>query len=261
MAIYDVYGNVVQAADSVKDLYSENPSFYRFATFSGTQQGGCTDGEYIYYIIISTNTLGKLNIATGEKTTITYDSGLYGHGNDMAYNPVTGKVYIVTMTDGVIRQINPSTLADEGQIIPVDGSGNVIPSSGLAYDRKNNRYIISNSHNYTILDSSWNFIKTFSYNPGSKWTYQGLETDGTYIFRPLFASGSSENNILVLDMDGKMVMQIVLPVLANSEIESVANDWNGAWYAIYNGGVYLMGLPRYANNHAVEIANKIMSQS
>jgi len=57
--------------------------------------------------------------------------------------------------------------------------------------------------------------------------------------------------------------QIVLPTLASNEIETLLNDWNGAWYAIYNGSpaVYLMGLPKYANFHGVEIAHKVMSLS
>lgn len=261
MPIYDSEGNVLYDAGSVSNLYSNSPSFYRFATDSGTMQGGCTDGTYIYYIITSANKLVKLNIADGTKTTVTYESGLYGHGNDMTYNPNTDKLYIVTMESGVIRQVNPSTLADEGEIVPLDADGNIVTSSGLAYDRTNDRYILSSGDRYTIFDSSWTFIKTFTLAAGSRWTYQGLETDGTYIFRPIWVSGTYECNILVLDMDGNAQTYIVLPTLASKEIETLVNDWSGAWYAIYNGSpaVYLMGLPKYANFHAVEMMHTILS--
>lgn len=260
MPIYDIAGNIISDAGSVGNIYSKSPSFYGFATDSGTMQGGCTDGTYIYYIITSANKLVKMDIATKTKTTVTYSSGLYGHGNDMTYNPLTGKIYIVTMANGVIRQVNPSTMADEGEIVPLDAGGNIVTSSGLAYDRVNNRYIISSGDKYTIFDSSWTFIKTFTLAAGSRWTYQGLETDGTYIFRPIWDSTTYECDILVLDMDGNTQTQIILPTLASREIETLVNDWNGCWYAIYNGSpaVYLMGLPKYANFHAVEMIHAIL---
>lgn len=263
MAIYDINANVLYDANAVTNLYTDSPSFYRFATDSGTIQGGCTDGTYIYYIITSSNKLVKLDIATGTKTTVTYESGLYGHGNDMTYNPATGKIYVVTMENGVIRQVNPFTLVDEGEIVPLDADGNIVTSSGLAYDRKNGQYIISSGDSYTIFDSSWTFIKSFTLAAGARWTYQGLETDGTYIFRPIWVFGTYECNILVLDMDGNAQTQIILPALESKEIETLINDWNGAWYAIYNGSpaVYLMGLPKNTTLHAVETIHKILNRT
>lgn len=261
MSIYDVTGNELIMPETFAQNYSESPDFIQFATDSGTMQGGCTDGTYIYYIITSANKLVKMDIATGTKTTVTYTAGLYGHGNDMTYNPVTNKILIVTMESGVIRQVNPSTLADEGEIVPLDAGGNIVPSSGLAYDRKNNRYIVSSGDNYTIFDSSWAFIRAFTLAAGSRWTYQGLETDGEYIFRPIWVSGTYECNILVLDMDGNLQTYITLPTLASKEIETLANDWDGVWYAIYNGSpaVYLMGLPKHTTFHAVEMTHKILN--
>lgn len=261
MSIYDINGNVLYKPNAVSDLYTDNPSFYRFATDSGTMQGGCTDGTYIYYIVTSSNKLVKLNIATGEKTTVTYTSGLYGHGNDMTYNPVTNKIYIVTMDSGIIRIVNPSTLEDEGYITPLDGNGNTVYSSGLAYDRKNNRYIVTTNKYYYIFDASWNYIKSFEYELASRWTYQGVETDGVYVFRPVWVSGTYECNVVVLDMEGEYQTQIVLPTLESKEIETLVNDWSGAWYAIYNGSpaVYLMGLTKYANYHGTEITYLIMT--
>ena len=262
MSIYDIYGNVIYQADSVDNLYTDNPSFYRFSTDSGTMQGGCTDGTYIYYIVTSSNKLVKLNIATGEKTTLTYTSGLYGHGNDMAYNPITNKIYIVTMESGAIRIVNPSTLEDEGYITPLDGNGNTVYSSGLAYDRKNNRYIVTNNKYYYIFDASWNYIKSFEYELEPRWTYQGVETDGVYVFRPVWVSGTSECGIFILDMEGNYQKQIALPAVESNEIETLANDWDGVWYAIYNGSpaVYLMGLAKYTNYHGTEITYSIMTQ-
>jgi len=263
MAIYDVNGNVISGAESFEQAYTDTPNFLQFASDSGTMQGGCTDGTNIYYIITSANKLVKMDIATGTKTTVTYAAGLYGHGNDMTYNPVTNKILIVTMADGVIRIVNPSTLADEGQLVPVDGAGSIVTSSGIAYDREHDHYILSSGNTYTIFDGEWNFIKSFTYAIDSRWTYQGLETDGKNIFRPIWVSGTYECSILVLDMDGNLQTYIALPALASKEIETLANDWCGVWYAIYNGSpsISLMGLPRYATIHAVEMTHRIMSLS
>lgn len=245
MKIYDIHENVIYNGEQINAGFLNTAYMRLLKTISaGTVQGACTDGTYIYYIIISLNELHKYNIFTGEDTYITYTSGLYNHANDMTYNPNTEKIYIATMqTNDSLRIVNPSTLADEGAISLKNGNGTIISVSGIAYNRDTNSYIASSGSNYYFYDSGFNYVSTRTYDHGSEWTYQGLECDGNYIFRPIWQTGA--NAVDILTHSCVYVGQIELP--NNTEVETLINNWDGVWYTNFNtpgagGGLYFLGL-------------------
>ena len=264
--IYDISGNAINPISEITK-YADDVYFLNAYSETGNMQGGCTDGTYVYFINTSTNNLSKYNVLTGEKTSASFTSGAHGHGNDMTYNPNTNKLYIATMNnDGAIHIINAETLAYEESFSPLNGSGQSFISSGIAYDRKNHQYIITtggifdSGHDYLFFDDNWNYKRSMRFVPESRWTYQGVETNGIFIFRPIYYPG---NQVIVLDMNGNLQKYIQFPTLSAREVESLAYDWDGVWYALYNQNpsIYYMGIQNTVNSHGVDIINRIMARA
>lgn len=186
-------------------------------------QGICTDGTYIYFG--TGTTVYKYNILTKAETSSTFDSGYYGSNNGMTYNPNDGYIYTATSTSGKgVGVIQASDLTHVQFIDVKDGNNNSLAPTQIAYDRKNNRYILGISANYYIFDSSWNYVSQFSSTHGG--THQDLETDGTYIYK--CRSGVSGRGIIaVIDMSGNIIKNIDV---TGNELEGLAYDWNGSWY-------------------------------
>lgn len=259
MPIYDINGNkLFDSSDSIKaslsnSLRTEAYLKQLLSESSGTMQGGCTDGAYIYYVYYNTNVLKKYNLATGEVTSHSYSSGLYGHANDMTYNPNTNRIYITVMDDGAhIAVVNPSTLEQESTVV-IHGEGGIVqPNHGIAYDRIHNRYIIANAttitgtygQRYTLVDSNFNYIKTIVMPQPETHTIQGIETDGYLIYRALWDNTNNTNYVSVYDYDGNFVSIIHIPNA--NELETVMQDWQGNWFCNFNksagGSLFICGL-------------------
>lgn len=257
MAIYDIHGNTISTDAVFPDLLRYDAFLHQLLaeSGSGTMQGACTDGEYIYYLYYTSNTIKKYNISTGEVTSVYYASGLYGHGNDMTYNPNTDRIYITVMDDAAhIAVVNPSTLEQVEQFVLYGEGGAVQPCHGIAYDRINNRYVVANAttisgtygQRYSLYDSSFNFVRTIVMPAPESWTIQGIETDGVYIYRALRDSTNNTNYVKVYDYDGNYIKTI--SVKNSAELETIMNDWNGNWYCNFNtsagGSLYICGLPK-----------------
>lgn len=262
MAVYDISGNVIantgsggsSIPDVVKTELRRNAWLHLIAsdTSAGTVQGACTDGTYIYYVSTGTNKIKKYNLATGELTEVSYTSGLYGHANDLTYNPNTNRIYLTVMDDGAhIAIINPSTLAQESSFVLYGEGGVPIPNHGIAYDRLNNRYIVANAtviegtygQRYSLFDANFNFVRTIVMPQPETYTIQGIETDGVCIYRALWNSGHA-NYIAVYDYEGNYLGTVTIQ--NTSELEAVMYDWNGNWYLNINtsagGDLYMVGL-------------------
>lgn len=278
MAVYNLNGELIgDVVDADAELQALKLNLRDTASLiqlmnetgtSATMQGGCTDGEYIYYIYYNINTFKKYNILTKESTSVTYESGLYGHANDMTYNPNTGKIYVTYMDDpGKIFVVNPSDLSNESSFNLTDSNGNIIRAYGLAYDRKNNWYITADSGtnglNFSFFNgNNFSFIKTVTITRSESYTLQGIEVDGTYIYKTLWDSTNHRNYVYVMDYDGNDVKVIELPDA--NEVETLMNDWNGNWYVSFNvsgsrGKLYYCGLNEKIGFGAVEQLYKILN--
>ena len=262
MIIYDIDGNAVfDTQNSGKEALSANlrSTAYMKQLLSesgGTMQGACTDGTFIYYVYYSTNILKKYNIETGEVISKSYTSGLYGHANDMTYNPNTGKIYITVMDDAAhIAIVDPSTLEQVEQFVLYGEGGTAQPTDGIAYDRVNDRYVFANAttitgtygQRYTVTDSNFNYVKTVVTPQPETHTIQGIETDGYFIYRALWDDGNNTNYVSVYDFEGAFVKTI--HINNSAELETVMQDWQGNWYCNFNtssgGSLYICGLNKF----------------
>jgi len=263
MGVYNIDGdNLFDATKTMERVISNNlrDKAYMHQLLSesgGTMQGACTDGEFIYYIYYNRNTIKKYDIKTGTVTSKTYTDGLYGHANDMTYNPNTNKLYIATMNDyGHICSVNPSTLEYENTFILKWGNGDIAVCHGIAYDRIHNRYILTvvppdgitaYGQYYMITDSNFNYIKTMVTPQPEIYTIQGCETDGYLIYRTLWDNTNNTNYINVYNYNGEYFKTIHIENA--SELESVMQDWAGNWYCNFNtsdgGSLYVCGLHKY----------------
>lgn len=235
MAIYNINGvNLDEiGANAFRDNAEMETLFWQRAFGI---QGGCTDGENIYYCNNQDYILRKYNIATGVvDASSAFSEAQVGHANDMTYNPNTGKLYLTVMDDGGhVAIFDPGTLALDSTIALTDGNGNVIPQHGIAYDRKNDRYVVSVSgtqgKQFALFNGSFVYQRTLTVERPESYTLQGIETDGKYIYRSLSNTGT-DAMIVVYDFDGKIVGTI--KVDDPNEIENIQYDWDGHWYLMF----------------------------
>lgn len=233
MAIYNVNGDIVNANSIVSDLRDKAYTVL-ISQVQGTQ-GSCTDGVYLYSANTSSG-IYKFNIIERDTSSETV-SVVLDHANDMTYNPLTGKLYVCTMdANAHIAIVDPITFESEMfELKNPDESVHLC--YGIAYDRKNNQYIIADGGTsgtgYSFYDSEFNFVKTITITRNEAYTIQGIETDGEHIYRALSPSGSWQGNyIYIHDMDMNYVTRIEIPY--SGELESISYDWNGSWYVTYN---------------------------
>ena len=253
MSLYNYNGEIID-----NPYRSDAVIFQMYSDTAGAKadmQGCCTDGKYIYFAVPDRNTIYKYEILTGTVTSATYTSGALGHANSMTYNPTTEKIYVCTMdSSGTIAVVNSSTLAVESTFVLKDSNNTAITTSGIAYDRKNNRYIASSGNNYYFFDSSFAYVSTMAVVHPS-YTFQGLETDGEFILRPMWDSTNNKNFIGVYDFDGNQIKLTEVP--SALEIEDVAFDWDGNYYIGINvpsavgWKLYYAGIREYINTNAV----------
>ena len=261
MDIYDVSGNVIPIEQ--KNPFLDNAVLYEmYSDLTGTKadiQGCCTDGKYLYYCVFARSTLYKYEILTGELTSATYADNVCGHGNGMTYNPNTGYLYITTCNQngGTGIAVFDTSLNYIETIHVYNDSGVEQVVAGIAWDRKNNVFICCWENDYYVYDSDFNLVRTFDVIHDHPYVYGALDTDGEYLYRPLFSKNTSpfENYIAVYDFSGNLVK--VITVDSTLEIEDITHDWNGNWYIsinVYNAnGWYLFytGLTKYPEFSAV----------
>lgn len=194
---------------------------------SGTKQGACTDGEYIYQIIIGTSfSFIKYKIADGTYTTVSKGSSIpFNHGNDMTYNPNNGHIYVASMSsDGSVMELDKEfNLISTHYLVKGDGASYAV--WGLCFD-KNTGHFLSEIGNTTmgVYDQDFNFLGSFSMPAHPSATGQGCETDGDYIYRVTY----NPNLIDVATIRGEYVATIANPM--SGEPETMMYDWSDNKY-------------------------------
>lgn len=200
-----------------------------YLNVGGAKQGACTDGTYIYQFDYS-NTRGiKYKISDGTYTVTNLDTNIpWNHGNDMAYNPNTGHIYVATMSaDGAVIEIDTEWNYIATHYL-VDGNGNGFAVFEIMYDRNTNRFLCDiGDYSIGVFDQNFGYLSTMT-TPYLWATRQGGDTDGDFIYR----IGYNTNQINVLTMDGLFVTTVLLPGL--SEPETLMYDWEHGKYYINN---------------------------
>lgn len=232
---YNTLGNRVQVA------YMTNGTPINISTFldmaivtalpsisvGGTKQGACTDGEYIYQMIIPTFSGIKYNIANGTYSLVELGSSVpYSHANDMAYNPINQHIYVAAMTsDGAVMELdNQWNYIQTHHLVGVSGSTYSV--WGLCFDQNTNHFLSENSGGVAVYDQYFNYLDWFALPEHPSATGQGFETDGEYLYRVTY----NPNLIDVATITGEYVTTITNPL--SSEPETMMYDWHNDRYFI-----------------------------
>lgn len=256
MSAYDIDGTVLEGAysksavslssvyeiDGTEIPFSPTPqrewkstaviSALPSVSVSGTKQGGCTDGTYIYQCSGDSSGYSymkviKYRISDGTYTTVQYDgTPNFGHANDMTYNPNTGYLYVATMlSDGSVIVLDADDLSYVNTIYLTNGSGNAYQVWQFCYDRIHNKYYSSHGNAAILVyDSNWNYERSVTLPTFTSATQQGCETDGTYYYKVTY----NPNRICICTLGGEYVTEIINPV--SGEPETLMYDWDGNYY-------------------------------
>lgn len=187
-------------------------------------QGGCTDGTYAYYLMVSTyNQRGRIVKVRMSDRAIVKKSAVLDvwHGNGMTYDSRRHQLVISSRDDpdyGVYRR-QQLTCVDANSLTIIRGRqrnvsysyfasdksrGNGIAS--VAYSRKYDVYLADQrkSHNLMVIDPEsfevMGFVNTviISKYPG---VYQGMDGDDQYAYLLLSSDGNTQRSNLILAMD------------------------------------------------------------
>lgn len=269
MSIYNIDGIDVQPTNPLVD----DALLYKMHSDSTSPradlQGITTDGVYVYLIEYNRSTIYKYEILTGNITSKTYANNVAGHGNGATYNPNTDKIYIATCNQdgGHGIAVFTTDLDYVESIDVVNESGVAQKVAGIAYDRVRNVYICCWENDYYVYDDNFQLVSTFIVQHSHPYVYGALETDGRYVYRPLWDGNSTphKNYIAVYNFTGAMVKLITIN--STYEAEDIAYDWNGNWYFGFNvdSGIgwhlYYIGLNKYPELSAVFKLGQIMKLS
>lgn len=204
---------------------------------SGIKQGACTDGTYIYQICFASSsyTSGnfiKYKIADGTYTLYPFDGSInFGHGNDMAYNPVNQHIYVACMTDnGAVHELTNEFEYVQTHYL-VGQSGNTYKVWQCFFNHDNNMFYSTNSKNgvngMSIYDQNFTLTDWIEMPSNLADTQQGCETDGDYIYRVTY----NPNRIQVCDIRGSGEAVAIINNPHSGEPESLSYNWStGEFY-------------------------------
>lgn len=199
---------------------------------TGTKQGGCTDGEYIYQTSGNTSSytymrIIKYKISDGTYSYVQYDgTPNFYHANDMCYNPNNGYLYICTMeSDGSVVVLNSTDLSYVDTIYLTNASGNPYAVWQFCFDRLTNHFLSVTGNSILVYDQNWNYLSSIPLPAHPDATAQGCETDGQLFYRITY----NPNKIDVIRLsDGTRVKTMTNPM--SGEPETMMYDWNGHYF-------------------------------
>jgi len=249
--VYDLEGNRIGMEHNYREfLQSATVSNVGNVEVSGTKQGACTDGEYIYQAVGDSSgytymNILKYKISDGTVETANFEgTPNFGHANDMIYNPVTGYLYVCTMlSTGAVVILDASDLSYVTTITVLDENGDPYAVWQACYDRTNDCYYSTHSGYVYVYDSSWEYVRKYALYGTPEGTQQGCETDGEYYYRCIY----SPNSIDVTSLTGHYVATVSMSSISG-EPESIMYDWNGNFYVSKNASrLYLFKVGLYAD--------------
>ena len=211
-------------------------------------QGGCTDGTYAYYLMVSSsNQHGKIvKVRMSDRTIVAKSAVLdIWHGNGMAYDSRRHQLVVSSRddpNDGVYRK-QQLTCIDAGTLKIVGGRQRNVSYShfasdfrksygiaSIAYVAKYDVYIADQriTHDLMVIDPDTFEVmgmintKILDQYPG---VYQGMDADDQYAYLLLSSNGNTQKNNLILALDWNSSM------LLDSEgrrKQFVTGTWNCA---------------------------------
>jgi DNA-binding beta-propeller fold protein YncE len=191
-----------------------------------TLQGGCSDGEYVYFALYNRKKekckIAKFDLATGEKIKVSKVLSI-SHGNDLTYNSAQDILVAVHSSNNgrKVSLIDPETLKIISHEFitldtPVPGMSEKRRKAfkgigALAYNEQYDQYVgrVKNTNDLLFMDDSFNAIRYVSIDKPVKQTFQGMDTVGEYVLVGQSFKKSSDYNMLsVYDWQGNYISRI-----------------------------------------------------
>jgi hypothetical protein len=222
-----VKGKFAKSEDVYKEYISQLTLDKALITFDGTSvgystdpwktytQGMCTDGTYLYVIVMDSNSthntvIAKYLMADGTLVDMEYSYSL-GHGNSLTYNPNDDKIYCVALDDlGTIHKINTDLSYDSS--FTVDLSGVYSAFEGIRaidynVDREQFVCVLKGSRNpFAIFDKDFN-LENLVWTQKLKGTLGAMTTDRNFIYEITY----KPNTISIFGWNGKYITSITMP--------------------------------------------------
>lgn len=261
-ARYKLIGSITQEL-LIDDNQSEN---------AASMQGMCFDGSNIWYYIDEENNrkLKKYNVDAG--TTITYSLNL-GHGNDIAYNSNTNKLYVAVCAGTTPDVITVDVSTQETETITLgEFDGNIC---SIAYSSEADEYVVigGSAYNREGNTSDWTRKKMIVYDanfdvkrtiilPNDYGAMQGIDYDGKYIYvgKSFIVGGQRADKILVYDMYGNYINSFST---GTGEVEAIAKCGDNTFYVARNHNGYHGGYiytAEVSTSHKESVINIIYSK-
>lgn len=209
------------------------------------QQGGCTDGKYVYFAMnadkgvkgvnenVALTQIYKVDMIDWEVKQVSEYLEL-GHANSMCYNEKKDQIVVVHLSRSAsssISYVDPDTLEVTHSTLPW-------PLVAIAYNAKTDRYVLQNSNKDEIIitDGDFNFLDSFNIHRVSG--NQDIDCDDQYIYVAQ-CKPKIRNVILIYNWDGEY-LGIFRPN-SDMEMEFLCNA-DGVHYltfAAYRNGAFL----------------------
>ncbi len=197
-----------------------------------TVQGGCTDGTYIYQIMIDPDAdadsvpckILKINTSSWELDSVSEELNI-DHANDMTYDEQNNLLVVCNNKPRytIVTLVDPDNL----QIRGTKTLGTKIYSIAYVGSEKCWYAGISNSADIVRFDESFNELGIID-NPENSYTRQSLATDGTYLYSLYY----NPNLVYRYSLSGAAQGHIVLPDTVN-EAENIF-FFDGSMFVGYN---------------------------
>lgn len=207
-------------------------------------QGGCTDGVYVYQLMVSSTTQqGRILKMRLDNNEVVGRSGVLNisHGNGMAYDSRRHTLVIVgredrkqelTIVDAngltIIRQENVKysnfAKAKDGQLSPVHQRRGI---ASITYNRTYDVYLAQQRDFRNIIVFNPDTFEAigiiFTQMPaGFTGTFQAIDADDKYVYMLLSADGAGQPNNVILPFDWNS--EYLDPVRSGKE-KFIANGW------------------------------------
>ena len=207
-------------------------------TGSYTQQGGTTDGQFIYRAFVEDDSkptkLQKLDLLGTVLLERTLD--VLGHANDMTYCKKDDLLYIAhSSSTSIVYKVNPHTLA----LVDTINVGASI--WGISYNELDEVFLLGNvgSAYISVYTYDFNFMYRIKpANPFSGLVRQGIACDDNYIYVALdnaygtVLGNDTGSRIMVYTYNGMFIKSIYLNI---KEIEFLAVAGNTFYIGTYEG--------------------------
>ena len=215
-------------------------------------QGGCTDGQYAYFVLEGSNVLidgenykkghviSKVDMATWQVVAVSEPMSL-GHGNGMCYNPKRNQLVVAMCNDventADLDETKCVALVDADTLELVEVRELALALNAIDYNPKRDLYVAGikgNSAAFAVLDAD--FVELGWY-PGSNCGLgsQDVDCDDNYIYVGNSGVGVMPGMevVKVYDWNGEYVG--IFRVDSVSEQEALFNH-NGEYYITFYAG-------------------------